>query len=80
VGACFFWYRLTRVVRTEGRKTVVVVLYVRLKVLCGCVSRLNVYCRVLGIKVGSVVQLWLRELCKKIVVIIAFTCLISILC
>jgi len=28
VGECFFWYQLTRVVRTKGRKTVVVVVVV----------------------------------------------------
>jgi len=25
-GECFFWYRLTRVARTKGRKTIVVVM------------------------------------------------------
>ena len=30
VGECFFWYRLTWVVRTKGRKTIVVVVVVLL--------------------------------------------------
>ena len=33
MGECFFWYRLTRVVRTKGRETVVVVVVVVVSVL-----------------------------------------------
>jgi len=42
VGECFFWYQLTRVVRTKGRETdvvvvvVVVVVVELLKKLCAC--------------------------------------------
>ena len=36
MGECFFWYRLTWLVRTKGRKTVVVVVLV----VCCCVADL----------------------------------------